>query len=814
MKRVILILAVVLLLCGCADKGDAAVKVTTDSDPIEITNEATVEPEPTPVPLKVRVPLPTDVSDNEKFLKSINLNVDSDFQTEMETPISELVSSEDEAYYVEFNQNRMNGLQLDRPDMPMFRWYINGSHADKIAQVMIEFDLLETIHPLHPGFFDYDRGYFVTLHYDQAIKNETIYYEVRELGVYVNTITRPELGEDMSKYAEQNGTHVTITIPYAEFQSAAKDLSLRFLPGTTFANLDVYLLGANELDPTIISEVEQKIDRPEHNLLDEVLSLMSESQEADNISKDMLFNIGDVGGQIWGYDGNGFKINSDGIINMPVSFYDLGEYEDEIEGKYAVIPEGLIPAFATLSSCSYLGDVHENLDFMTQQKRKLVDFAFENLMDETGQFHGIYDIAQGKVVATERKSSALPILSSMCGSICGLPDTSVLTNKEIKFLLNSIIANDIIRVGDKLYYAPHGISVDGVMDIKLSDLYISHSLLGILIDYAVDEDSLDEKYGVAMLLEGYVNSLKLVVEGQEQNETRLPSSDLVVVFKEDGNAYDLYPSDTFDINDAFFANLNLIGSMMDVFPGEGAPFSRLELERTKQSIANRMSSAKNGVFDDYQKLYIRECERQYAEIYNMYELQTTLYECFLHIYSFLQMQPTETAYAPKYNVHTGEMIEASTDTMYPQYRELLAPMVSRIGTPATLMNYNLLMGVFNDEAGLADTAIVIPFMYKRWMGSDVFTAPVIDLSDPDLYADNGFEIWGYDSLYPMGGCYTVDTSSMPFYDRLGMSFSREDWKAYTMRNVNAKTRKEENLVSPDDEFPLFYDHLQRFEITE
>ena len=58
---------------------------------------------------------------------------------------------------------------------------------------------------------------------------------------------------------------------------------------------------------------------------------------------------------------------------------------------------------------------------------------------------------------------------------------------------------------------------------------------------------------------------------------------------------------------------------------------------------------------------------------------------FLHIYNFLQMQPIETAYAPEYDVHTGEMIEAPTDMLYPEFRELMAPAISRIGTPATLM---------------------------------------------------------------------------------------------------------------------------------
>ena len=128
----------------------------------------------------------------------------------------------------------MENLQLDDPDMPTFAWYINGSNTDKIAQVVIEFDLLETIHPLHPAFFDYDKGYFITLHYAQNIKRAPEGVGSQLDGDIV-TVDMPELGEDLRKYAKQDGTHVTISIPYLEFQGAAKDLTLQFLPGTTFA---------------------------------------------------------------------------------------------------------------------------------------------------------------------------------------------------------------------------------------------------------------------------------------------------------------------------------------------------------------------------------------------------------------------------------------------------------------------------------------------------------------------------------------------------------------------------------------------------
>ena len=814
MKKLIPIILVVLLFSGCTLSGaETSLPKPTDSDSALLSESDSIPtPEPTPLTAEKSVALSTIVSENERFLKPLNRDTDFDFQTEMETPIGELIASGDSAYYVEFNQDRMNGLQLDRPDMPTYIWHINGSHADMIKEVVVEFDLLETIHPLHPGFFSYDIGYFITLHYDQSIRADPIEQEIQLHG-NIEVIEIPELGEDLRKYAKQEDTHVTITIPYSEFQAAAKDLTLQFLPGTTFANLSVSLWGANALNETIVGEIAQKADRPNHDLLNELLTLLDEPKEAWHVPSQKGAVLGEVGNKIWQYDGLGIVAASDGSINMPVAFYDLGEYADEVTGKYAVIPEGLVPAFAILSSCAYLGDIQEHLDLQVQYKRKLVDFAFKNLMDETGQFYGVYDIAQGKTVATGRKSPALPILTNMCRSICGLPDTAVLSDKEMRFILNSIITNDIIRVADKLYYAPRGISENGVMALRLSDFAISDLLFSELIDYSVDENSLDEKYGVAMLLEGYINSLKLVVESQEQNETRLPSSQLNVVFKDEGNSYELQPSDIFDINDSFFFNLGIIGTLSDNFPGEGAALSKLTFEKTKQSITKRLRGGENGVYNESQKRYIRECERQYAEYYNIYEIQTTLYECFLHIYNFLQMQPIETAYAAKYNVHTGEMIEAETDNLYPVFHDVMAPMLSRIGTPATLMNYNLLVGVFNDETELIETAKVIPFMYERWMGDKAFSSPSAERSDPDLYADNGFDIWGYDSLYPMGECHTAYSSTKPFYNGLGFSFNRENWLEYTMRKLNENIRDDEEHVSPDDAFPLFYDHIPKAQIA-
>lgn len=829
MKKIMLVLFIVFYLCGCSVLDDREVmQVPTESGQTQCneseptpTPEPTPAPEPTPVSSIKSVALPTDVSDNEQFLTHLNGNENSDFVTEMGTSIEPLISPGDDAYYVEFNQDRMSNLQLDRPDMPTYTWYINGSNADKIAEVVIEFDILETIHSLHPGYFGYDKGYFITLHHFQQIPLFSFWCEpnysdpdvsVRSDVERDTMISMPEFGEDLRKYAKQEGKHVIITIPYSEFQSTSKDLTLQFLPGTTFANLSVNIWGAETLNTDMIDEIFKPLELPTRDLLhDVILPILQTSGDkiisySDTDSKDQMESL------LWVNDiiAKGLVINPDGSINMPVSFYDLGAYQDEVQGKYAVIPEGLVPALMTLSSYSFLGgNCNADLQQWKNHKRMVIDFILENMMDETGQFYGVYDIDQGKLVAEGRKSPALPILSAMLMT----KESGALRNDEIDFIVNSIIANNLIRVGDKLYYAPYGISDDGIMELKLSDFAISSELFEVFMEYSNDRSRLDEEYGCAMLLEGFANSLKLILEAQEQNKTRLPASELKVIFADCGNSYELQPSDTFDINNTYFAVglKSMPYHWLGVVDNGRGPFSELKFEKTHYACADKLSSGKDGVYSEEQKRYIRECEAQYSEIYNAYTIQTLFYESWLNIYNFLQIQPSETAYAAKYNVHTGEMIEASADALYPEF-STIAPMIQRFGTPATPMLYHLLVGIFNDEKTIRETAylVMVDFNWYVWV---TFGSQPYDYSDPDFFADNGFNIWGYDSLR-CGFRLTSSDGTWDPYNKCGLNFNREDWKEYTMRKLNERARSEEEFVELEDEFPLFYDHLPEIIITD
>ena len=622
-----------------------------------------------------------------------------------------------------------------------------------------------------------------------------------------------EFGEDLKKYAVQEGKHVTITIPYAEFQCTAKDLTLQFLPGTAFANLSVSVWGSEALSAETIAEISTPVERPERNLLREAVMpslsvVQSPEEEAAAYSSTDTSEV--FGGALWSNEvmSAGHIINDDGSISMPVSLYDLDEYTDEIQGKYAVIPEGLVAALKTLTTYDYLnGNCNQDREKWQSDRLAVINFVLENMIDETGQFYGIYDIAQVKLVATDRKSAALPILTMMIPT----GEQSGLSNNQIDFMMNAIIANELVRIGDTLYYAPHGVSEDGTMNLKLSDFAMTAGLFEVFAEYSNDRDRLDEQYGCAMLLEGFANSLELIYEAQELNETRLPSSELKVVFSDNGNSYELQPSDTFDINDTFFAVglSSMTYHMFGVIDNDLGPFSALKYCRTEGASAKILTSGKDGVYSERQEKYIRQCEAEYAEVYNCYTIQALYYEIWLHIYNFLQMQTSETAYAPMYNVHTGEMIKASAETLYPEFSEFKG-LIQRFGTPVTSLAYHLLVGVFNDEEAIRETAQLVMVEYDIYT-CQMFCSQSYDYSNPDFFADNGFNVWGYDSLN-YGFYITSAEGTWHPFNKIGLNCNREDWRAYTMRKVNEKVRKEKNRVSLDDEFPLFYDHLPKVEL--
>jgi len=770
-----------VLLCACTVANN--VETTQPTTEVEPAQTETPLPEPTPIPELTKIELLVDIPLNTRVLN----------ETETEGVYSVALHEEEE----------------ERPAVPTYTWYINGADADTIDEVVLEFDVFDTVRPLDGKYYGYDQAFYIILHNFDTIPGvppgsaDRMIYRRGDIDRNIMLKT-PELGVDLKKYAEWEGEHVRISIPYSEFQTALRDLALQFLPGTTFGNLHIYLWGENGLYADTVQVVTQRVEYPERDLMTDVIEpIFTGGMEPFP----MVDDIGhELGNRIHGNNNGlnitkeGLAINADGSVNMPVSFYDLGEYKNEVQGKYAVVPEGIAPALAVLGGFGC---------FSEEQQRQVVNFVVKQMMNENGQFYGVYDIKQQKMVATDRKAAALPILSELAGymNYNAGPDVNYkfVSNQVVDLIANSMIANDILRVGDKLYYAPYGIDENGVMELKLSDFAISPALLGLMNQYSLDGSRLREEYGCATLLEGISNSLKLILEGQEQNETRLPSEELTVLFSADGESYELQPSDTFNINNSYFS-IGLFGYIGFSNAINDFAFYKTGFNESIDHTVMRLAKVKDGAYTQSQVREIRKIESRFAEMTNAYEICDTLYESWLDVYNFLKVQTSDTIYANAYNVHTGEIVEATVEVSYSSFG-WFPPFTEHFGTTATSMNYYLLVGIFNDEAMARESGHLTLVNLDAFVQILEGTSRTLGASNPDMYAAIGFDIWGFDSLRYAGGNWSIGMDTYPLHYAAGANLTRENWKVFTMRKINQFTEDEDNYLTPDDPFPTFYDHI-------
>ena len=789
-KAVIIAICLVsVLFFGCAVKNDAeAAQPSTDIMQAEqAADEAEAPlPEPATEPGAPEIALPAELSYNARV------------QTE---------TKENGVYSVMLPEEG-----TDHPTMPTYYWYINGTNADIINEVVIDFDVFETVLPLNGQYSGYDKAFFIVLHNFDKIPSlppwPDSYISFRRGDIDENVMLKwPEFGVDLKKYAVRQGEHVQIIIPYSEFQNAAKDLTLQFLPGTTYGDLSICLRAEGDvLYPETIDAVSQRIEYPERDLMNaEIKPLFTTGMEPFPIVSNPA---SELNGRIH-HGGNinvmqaGLVVNPDGSVNMPVSLYDLGAYENQVQCKYAVIPEGIVPALANLKG--YDG-------FTKEQMRDVVTFVINEMMIQDGQFYGIYDIEQQKLVATERKAASLPILSELVSfrNLERGPNEyyRFVSNNVIDKIANAMIANEIVRVGDTLYYAPYGIDSNGAMELKLADFAFTSAFFRLLTEYSQDENRLREKYGCAMLLEGISNSLGLILEGQEQNETRLPSTELRVIFSSDYNSYTLQPSETFSINNSYFSVglMEYAGYYSNV---DQFAFYKNGYNESIDHTAMRLGEVNDGAYTQSQVQAIRLMEVRFAEMTNAYQICNALYKSWLNVYDFLKIQPSDTIYANAYNVHTGEMIEAQAEVNYHSF-EWVNPFIKRFGTPGTSMNYFLLTGIFNDESmGLESGHLALVNLDLHLALFSPFSAV-----NPDTYADVGFNIWGYDSLrYAISGNMPITMETYPLFGGAGTSLNHRSWLTYVKSKINQFTEDEANYLTPEDMFPLFYDDMAAIEIV-
>ncbi|NCC69722.1 MAG: hypothetical protein EOM14_16315, partial [Clostridia bacterium] len=183
MKKLIAILLLVSLLTGCAVSGVAS---TTETEPTQeaIAETETPVPEPTPIPELTKIELLVDIPLNTRVLN----------ETETEGVYSVALHEEEE----------------ERPTVPTYTWYINGAYADTIDEVVLEFDVFDTVRPLDGKYYGYDQAFYIILHNFDTIPGvppgsaDRMIYRRDDIDRNIMLKT-PELGVDLKKYAAWEG---------------------------------------------------------------------------------------------------------------------------------------------------------------------------------------------------------------------------------------------------------------------------------------------------------------------------------------------------------------------------------------------------------------------------------------------------------------------------------------------------------------------------------------------------------------------------------------------------------------------------------
>ena len=634
------------------------------------------------------------------------------------------------------------------PLMPSYIWSLNAK-VEGINYIVVEFDLLDTVEPDDFYYFGYDRGFFIGLHNLDDVSDVLFYYTTNSNEWDItridedpgklshltaeNKLYYPELAVDMSKYADNDGSgHYRVPIPYEQFKGGARELVLQFLPGATYANLHVYAEGNENIDPERIEELlsgQTPVEMVDFN------DLTSDWWEANvGLEGWMRKDISDFVNTNYPWAGDVIMdglINPDGTTNMYLKGYDLGEYADEIIGEYGVVPEGITAIQAALNS-AYVRELRRNRTNMTQ-------FVLDNMVDpETGLIYGVWDNEQGKLVATDRISKCtLQIATSMGGDNVDLG--------KIQSLIDAVIEHEILEIDGANYYVPGGqISDDGTIELELANFAVTDEFLRFFTSFGVEEDELKGSIATYKMLEGFANSLELLLKGQEQNPTNLPAETLRITFNADG-------THTFES----IGNFHMDNQFFSLFPiTHGSNNHRITThwgfrmaEKFKELIEHILA-AEEGGNEEYAAHELALARNLAAGYMNSARIDNLYYQMYYNVYNYTREQDRDTIFAPGYDVNTGEPIfrdsvgEEDGSAPWDAYQQ-------RFGATNNAVNYALLNLFFHDQELSRESIKMILTSFAIFQGFVLKDAPV-DINDTDMlsiFFEKGYSIVGNDGIW-------------------------------------------------------------------
>jgi len=678
-----------------------------------------------------------------------------------------LIENEDGSLSVFLDEENL--ADRHHPAMPSYIWRLNAK-VEGIDNIVVEFDLIDTVDPDDLYFYGYDRGFFIGLHNLDDLSDVLFYYtknsnewdatridedpgKLSHLTAE-NKLYYPELAEDLSRYTTSDGNgHYVVSIPYEQFNGGASDLVLQFLPGATYANVRIYVDGDESFDDERLDELTAEQTPVEIEDFNDLTSWMgSEGVSVDGMMRSDVIDFIQAHND-WSENviANGL-INPDGTTNMYLADYDLEGYEDEIVGEYGIVPEGIMALLTAV-------DNNPDDPSFSQKHDALATFVLDNMVDpETGLIYGVWDNEQGALVAADRVSGAtLQIVFASLG-----------TDDRSFSLIDAVIEYEILEIYGKYYYVPGGgLSVDGTIELDLADFAVSDSFMHYFKDMVLynQEDQLEDPMAAYKMLEGFANSLALLLEGQEQNTTNLPAEILRVTFFEDGTR-------TFESVGEFHMD-NLFFSVLPVSQGHNyanatSGFQFMMAEKFDELIEHFLTAKADGN-EEYAAQELDQARKIASYYQNTMRIVNTSYQMYYNIYNFTKVQDGNTIFAPGYDVNTGDVIfrdpvdEEDGSAPWNVYQQ-------RFGATNTAVNYALMNLFFHDQE-LSEESLKMVTTCFEMLGYVLKHEQNMDMSDTEVltrFFEKGYSIVGNDGVwferYFCGHSWPSDSSQRAAFD--------------------------------------------------
>jgi hypothetical protein len=279
------------------------------------------------------------------------------------------------------------------------------------------------------------------------------------------------------------------------------------------------------------------------------------------------------------------------------------------------------------------------------------------------------------------------------------------------------------------------------------------------------EDQQEDPLATYKMLEGFANSLELLLAGQEQNPTNLPADTLLITFNEDGTR-------TFESVGEFHMD-NLYFSVLPISQGHNfasatSGFQFMMAEKFDELIEHFLIAKADGN-EEYATQELDQAKEIASYYQNSMRIVNTSYQMYYDVYNFTKIQDGNTIFAAAYDVITGEIIfrdpvgEEDGSAPWNVYQQ-------RFGATNTAVNYALMNLFFHDQE-LSEESLKMVTTCFEMFGYVLKYEQNMDMSDTEVltrFFEKGYSVTGNDGIwferYFSGHSWPSDSSQRAAFD--------------------------------------------------